>query len=319
MWRFLLVIPVSLSLMVSCGEKNFPGTSAEFDAQDAKEDSLILRVKDNLYFNRDLELFLQLSIGKEYKNLSPVSLSRLFDNFADEMILLDAAQEQETTLTWDEKKKYLAKLSNDSFLEENRTLLDEGEQDFVFKRLRTEKYIYSMVKDIEVSDDEIEEYYNQHKREYLLPERVKVSQILLPNEEKAVEILKELENASAEDFKRIAKIESIGVESSKGGEMGVFAMGQLPYEMDKVVFSLKEGEISPVLESFYGFHIFRIDAKFEPELVPRDNAASSIRVKILSQKIKDCISQHTKDLKNTIEWDIYPQNLYFPYQRISDE
>ena len=182
-----------------------------------------------------------------------------------------------------------------------------------------EKYTYDLVKHIEVEKEEVQEYYAENKREFLLPERVTVSQILLPNEEKAVEIMERLKDNDPEKFRRLAKSQSIGVEASRGGEMGTFTLGQLPDEMEKAIFALKEGEVSPVLESSYGFHIFRLDSRYEPELMSPDEASSSIKLKILSQKVKNRISQHIKNLKSSLEWEFYKQNLYFPYQRISDE
>ena len=123
------------------------------------------------------------------------------------------------------------------------------------------------------------------------------------------------ESSDPEDFKRLAQTQSVGAEALKGGEMGIFAMGQLPEEMEAVVFSLKEGEVSPVFESSYGFHIFRLDSRYEPELMTSDQAASSIRAKLLSQKVENRLSLHIQNLKNSLHWEFYEQNLYFPYQR----
>jgi len=112
---------------------------------------------------------------------------------------------------------------------------------------------------------------------------------------------------------------SIGVEASKGGEMGVFEMGQLPFEMEKVIFSLEEGELSPVVESSYGYHIFKLDKWYEPGLISEEEAASEIKIKILNDKIKQNISQNLKELKEKMGWDFYPENLSFPYQRNNRE
>ena len=229
------------------------------------------------------------------------------------------ARRREIILTWDEKKTFLAKHADDSAFEGKEWPQGEERIELLFDQLLVEKYTYELVKDIEVETEEVQEYYTEHKREFLLPERVKVSQILLPSEEKAVEILESLEDNDPASFNRLAKEQSVGVEASRGGEMGVFALGQLPEEMETAIFALKVGEVSPVLESAYGFHIFRLDSRYEPELISPDQAAASIEVKLLSQKVKNNISQHIKDLKSTLEWEFYKQNLYFPYQRILDE
>lgn len=320
MCRKLYFFPCLLLLLVCC-ERNRPAqrSSSESDSKREKQNYIILRVQETFYFNSDFERYLKLSLGNDYEGLSDVSLSRLTDNFVEEKILLEEARNREMSLTLEEKKEYLAKYVSQPEAEKSKNTPDEEEIDLLFDQLLVEKYIYSLVKEIEVEEEETQEYYLQHKREFLLPERLKVSQILLPSEDKAVEILERVKQAGPEDFKRIARTESIGVEAARGGEMGVFEMGQLPREMESIIFSLQEGEVSPVLESSYGFHIFRLDARFGAELIPEEEAKASIETKMLSQKIKDQISRKIQALKDSLEWDFYPQNLYFSYQRIQDE
>ena len=310
---------VFILLSAGCKENKSITNSSGVDPQEAKKNYIILRVEDTIYFNADFMRFLKLSLGDEHDTLSTLSLSRLVDNFIEEKLLLAEARNQDIVLTWEEKKEFLAKHSSDSAMEGESWTMEEEGAELLFDQLLVEKYTYSLVKDIQVEEEEIQEYYSEHKREFLLPERVKVSQILLPSEEKAVEILESLKDGDPENFRKLAKAQSVGVEASRGGEMGVFAMGQLPEEMEKAIFALKEGEVSPVLESSYGYHIFRLDSRYEPELISLDRASSSIEVKILSQKVKNRISQHIENLKNSLEWEFYMQNLYFPYQRISDE
>jgi parvulin-like peptidyl-prolyl isomerase len=315
MWRLFILFSVLILLLLCCSKERPAEDSADSELLKAEKNIMILRVQDSYYFNSDFEKYLQLTIGGGYQSLSDISLSRLVDNFVEEKIVLEAVREQEISLSWEEKKEYLAKQTNESMDERNSKTLDQNELNLLLDQLLVEKYTYSLVKDIEVTEEEIESYYAQHKREFLLQQRVEVSQILLPNEEKAVELLERLKNSTTDDFKKIAQAESIGVEASRGGKMGIFEMGQLPHEMEKVIFALKEGEVSPVLESSYGYHIFRLDAKHEPELISPEKASSSIRMKILSQKIKEHLSRHVEDLRNSLDWDFFPKNLYFQYQR----
>jgi hypothetical protein len=319
MWRIRVFFPVLIMLFIGCKQDRSVQSASPMDSQQAKKNYIILRVEDTIYFNTDFTMFLKLNLGDEYESLSALSLSRLIDNFIEEKLMLAEARHQEIILTWEEKKEFLAKHSNDSTLEGKEWPWDEDRAGLLFDQLLVEKYTYDLVKDIEVETAEVQEYYAEHKREFLLPERVKVSQILLPSEEKAVEILESLEDNDPANFNRLAKEQSVGVEASRGGDMGVFALGQLPEEMETAIFALKEGEVSPVLESAYGFHIFRLDSRFEPELIPLDRASTSIKVRLLSQKVKSLISQHIINLKNSLEWEFYEQNLNFSYQRISDE
>ncbi|UCE43052.1 MAG: peptidyl-prolyl cis-trans isomerase [Candidatus Aminicenantes bacterium] len=319
MWRVRVSVLIVIVLLGSCKGNKSVQSSADISSLEAKKNFIILRVEDTVYFNADFLRFLKFSLGDEYKTLSVLSLSRLVDDFVKEKLLLAEAWNKEIVLTLAEKKEFLAKHSGGSVFEGEGWPMDDEGTELLFEQLLVEKYTYDLVKDIEVEKEEIQEYYTANKREFLLPERVKVSQILLPNEEKAVEVLENLKDNDPENFKRLARAQSVGVEASRGGEMGIFAIGQLPDEMETAIFALKEGEVSPVLESSYGFHIFRLDSRYEPELMSSDQASASIEVKILSHKVNNHISQHILNLKNSLHWEFYEQNLYFPYQRISYE
>jgi parvulin-like peptidyl-prolyl isomerase len=78
---------------------------------------------------------------------------------------------------------------------------------------------------------------------------------------------------------------------------------------------LKEGEVSPVVESSYGYHIFRLDRRYEPDLVPESEAAPDIKMRLLDQKIKQALAQNLEELKRSMDWSSYPQNLSFFYKR----
>lgn len=284
-----------------------------------KKNSVILKVSDSFYFNSDFEKYLLSIAGQEYKDLSLNSLSRLFDDFVNEKILLQATRDQEISLTVVEQKEYLAKLTRESWANGKKSPLEELDYETLLEKLVIEKYLSQQIDKIDVTDEEVKEYYELHKREFLRPERVRVSQILLKTEGKAVEILEKVKSASEEAFREIAREESSGVEASKGGAMGLFEMGQLPFEMEKVVFSLKAGEVSPVVESSYGYHIFRLDEKLEPELVPEDSAFSEIKIKIFNQRIQQFLRDHMESIKSQLDWNSYPNNLSFSYQRINNE
>jgi parvulin-like peptidyl-prolyl isomerase len=313
---FLFLTGAFIFLGANCGEKNEQGSSLVVSLEDPqKKNYIIIEIEDTTYLNSDFEKYVRGTFGNDQKALTPVSLSRLLDKFIEEKLVLQSASNQNISLSWEEKQEYLAKLSTELKSEGSNVSVEEMDTEILFDRLLIEKYTYALVKDIEVKEEEIKEYYNLHKREFLRPERIEASQILLETEDQAIEVMERMKNASEEDFRKIAEAESIGLEAVKGGKMGVFEMGQLPFEMEKVLFSLEEGESSPVVESSYGYHIFRVDKRFEPELISEEEALPGIKVKILDLKINYRISSHMEYLKNNIEWSFYPMNLFFPYQR----
>jgi parvulin-like peptidyl-prolyl isomerase len=277
----------------------------------------VLRVEKHDFTNADLRTYLEAT-GADAKGLPAESLSRLFDRFVDEMILLEAARERGITLSEDEKKEYLAKLAVEAIpaggSDSAATALPEG----AFDRLLVEKYTFLVVRDVHVDETEVLDYYEQHKKDFLHQGRVQVSQILVDTEEKAVSVLRRLERTGEPEFRKIATEESLGPEAARGGVMGVFEQGDLPADMEKVIFSLDEGRTSQVVESSYGYHIFRLDRKYSPALQAAAEAAPEIQQRIMAQKMKEALASHLGGLKDTLSWETRPENLFFSYQR-SDE
>ncbi len=314
---FLMFLGLVFLFLTNCDVPDTQEGTSVFDFSDPRNrNSTILEIEGTLYSNSDLDKYVRAILGDDQEALTVISLSRLFDNFIEEKLLLKAVRMTNMILTEREKEEYLAKLSEELSAEENQISLDEMDTDMLFERLLIEKYTYELIRNIEVTDDEIKEYYDLNRRDFLQSERVRVSQILLETEDKAIIVMEKVKASSEEEFRKVAQEESVGLEALKGGEMGVFEMGQLPFEMESVIFSLEEEEIGPIVESSYGFHIFRVDERFEPKLISEEEASDSIRVKILDSKIKLRISRHIEELRMSLDWNYYPLNLPFPYQRI---
>ncbi len=277
----------------------------------------VLRVESREFTNDDLADYVRSTGGSDARKLSTDSLSRLFDRFVDEKILLEAAHRRNMTLTWEEKKAYLAKIAAESDPDKPAQVPDPSAPDSVFDGLLIEKYDYQVVKDIKVEEADVQAYYEEHKKDFLLPERVQVSQILVATEQRAVAVLRRVGDAPEAEFRKAAREESSGPEAFKGGVMGVYRQGDLPYDMEKVIFAMDVGTVSRVVESSYGYHIFRLDAKFPPQLQSLAEAAPAVRVRVLERKIGEALAAHLAGLKDTLSWQVFPENLFFAYQRIT--
>lgn len=316
----MLTAALSICLLMSCSQNPAEEASSASDLVNrAKRNKVIVQVGSSVYTNVDFEKYVFLIAGENIPELSDSTLSSLLDSFIEEKLLLEDAKERNITLTPEEKKAYIAKISSQFRNSEKNRSLDDIESAVLFERLLIEKATLDLLQEIEVFDEEIKEYYELHKKDFLRAEMVKVSQILLETENEAIEVLDKVKGSTVEVFRKTAQAESKGIEASKGGEMGVFELGQLPLEMEKVIFALQVGEISQVVESSYGYHIFRLDEKFGPELISEEQALAEIEVKILDQKIKESMDQYVEGLKSKFEWHFYQENLSFSYQRINHE
>ncbi len=158
------------------------------------------------------------------------------------------------------------KLADDAakkFYDENSKQFETPEQ------ARAEYVVLSMdaiASQLAVTDAEIKSWYDGHKAQYGVPEERRASHILIGSEKvgkdkakaKAEDVLKEIRSNPA-NFADLAKKNSDDPGSAaKGGDLGYFGRGMMVKPFEDTTFALKEGEISGLVESDYGFHIIKL-------------------------------------------------------------
>lgn len=109
----------------------------------------------------------------------------------------------------------------------------------------------AITKDIEVTDEEIEEYYNKVKVE------LEARHILVEDPELAEEIKQELDEGA--DFAELAKEHSSDGSAEEGGALGYFSQdsNMVPEFLD-AAYELEVDEISSPVQSQFGFHIIQV-------------------------------------------------------------
>jgi len=117
-----------------------------------------------------------------------------------------------------------------------------------------------------VSEAEVKAWYEGHKDKFQQPEERRASHILIASEKlgkdkakaKAEEVFKAVQKNPA-GFADLAKKNSDDPGSAeKGGDLGFFGSGMMVKPFEEATFKLKEGEISGIVESDFGFHIIKL-------------------------------------------------------------
>ncbi len=130
--------------------------------------------------------------------------------------------------------------------------------------------------EIIVSEEEILQYYEEHKEDYLSPERVRVRRIFLragqdaekrANARARLERLREEIEAGAE-FEELAKLHSQGPDAELGGLVGWQQRGDLNPDLDEAAFALPVGGTSDVIETRGGVLLLRLDGREEQSFAP---------------------------------------------------
>ncbi len=161
---------------------------------------------------------------------------------------------------------------------------------WVISRLLKEKVFAS----IEISDEKTKSYYQDHLKDFRQPEMVRIRQILTDTKEKAQEILKKLN--AGENFAKLAHDYSLSPDRANGGDLGYIRRGSFPKEFE-ISFDLEEGELSPVVSSLYGFHIFKVLDK-KPEMqMTYEEAKPQIEELLRSREEEELFKKYYQELQ----------------------
>ena len=136
---------------------------------------------------------------------------------------------------------------------------------------------------INVTDEDIEDYYRSHQGEFRIPLRVRARSILAKTREEAEIILKEIREGAS--FFDLAVKRSVHPAASRAGELGWFGKGEKDPALEKVAFSLEKGEISDVIKTGAGYEIIRIMNKKGGGIKPLDEVRQAIDIRLRTQRV----------------------------------
>ncbi|MDD4372521.1 MAG: peptidylprolyl isomerase [Bacteroidales bacterium] len=167
---------------------------------------------------------------------------------------------------------------------------------------------------VEVTPSEIKNYYRTMpsdsipmvNTEYEIAQIVKKPPISIDEKLKVKERLFELRKRilAGERFSTLAVLYSEDPGSArKGGELGFYGRGELYPEFEAVAFSLKDGEISEIVETEAGFHII--------QMIERRGEYVNVRHILLMAKVSPLALEKAKNELDTIAIQIRNAELTF--------
>lgn len=147
-----------------------------------------------------------------------------------------------------------------------------------------------------LTDDDIESYYEENKEDYWQEEEVYALDILVENEEQAMEIKQQLEEG--QDFTTLAKEKSIASSASAGGDIGLISKGTLMADIEDRLFALNPGEISEIIPVEQGFHIFKVVEKNSSRYLELAEVKEDIEYQLLPQRQQEAFDLFLQNLEN---------------------
>ena len=159
---------------------------------------------------------------------------------------------------------------------------------------------------INIGEADSQKYYDEHKSEFVRPEQVALSEIIINTEGKKDSELPDLKKKAetalkrvkdGEDFGEIAKRLSDGTTKDQGGYIGTFKRGELAKQLEDVVFKMKRRELTEVIETKQGYLIFQALEHYDEGQQAFDKVKDEIKEHLYNQKLEPAVREYLKTLR----------------------
>ena len=198
---------------------------------------------------------------------------------------------------------------------EKRKMVPEDLSNLVRQNMMIQKLIQeTIIGPLQVSDDEMKKFYDEHLTEMAEPESIEASHIMVKSgaadpAEKKAEARKKIDEGlkrvkSGEDFAAVAKTVSEDPSAANGGVLGSIRRGQTPPPFETAAFALAVGQMSDVVESQFGFHIIKVNAKHPAGTASFESAKAKIGEFLKQQKSQKAIEQMVDSLRSAAKVEI---------------
>ncbi|MFI5174708.1 MAG: peptidylprolyl isomerase [Terriglobia bacterium] len=168
---------------------------------------------------------------------------------------------------------------------------------------------------IQITQEEINKYYEGHKKELERPEEVRFREILISTEGKDESQVKEAAKKAAdlaarakkgEDFADLARKNSDGPTAKDGGEQDYIQRNLLLKEIADVVFSLKRNQVSDPILTKFGYKIIKLEDKHDSGIPTVDKVNDQISNALYMQQLAPQLRDYLGQLRQESYLEIKP-------------
>ena len=190
-------------------------------------------------------------------------------------------------------------------------------RDELARDLLVEKYYRQIaLRDVRVAPEEIQQYIEKNQSRLTDRPGVLVREIRVQSREEADKLHGEVTDGRR-DFASVARLHSDAPNAERNG-LSRYDEGQLPGVLEKAIRQLQTGDVSPVIESNYGFHIFKLEQRIQPHAPEErrsqlDDRRGQLTEELIARRNQQAIDKEIERLVSSAKIRIADSALGFPY------
>ena len=182
-------------------------------------------------------------------------------------------------------------------------LSEEQVRDQLRNKILSERIFKEVTKNVKVTDQDVQDYYDENKAQFATTESREVRHILVKTKAKADQLYAQIRAGA--DFGKLAEKFSQDPSSAQQGGKFKAEKGTTVAPFDKTVFALKTGQLSKPVKTQFGWHIIQALSAIQPASTkPLSEVEKDIRQQLLQQKQNDAMNKWVADLKKRLAPDV---------------
>ena len=216
---------------------------------------------------------------------------------------------KENKLETDEQFQAALKQENMTMIELRRNL----EKQMIVTRVQQNE-VFGRVG---VSEEEARKYYDSHLNEFTTPRTIMLREILVsvPTSGRGINVGQDEEMqektdkirqrlVAGESFDKLVAESSDAPSKANAGLIGPLNMNDLSPDLQKLIESMKAGDLSPVVRNSRGYQILKLESSTATETMPFDQARQQISDRVVTGKRSEEFTKYLAKLRSQaiIEW-----------------
>ncbi|MBE2250403.1 MAG: peptidyl-prolyl cis-trans isomerase [Myxococcus sp.] len=238
----------------------------------------------------------------------------LLETMIERLALLQAARDAQVQVSPEEVDRRVLALTSeypagtfDTALAQSQTsrteLARRTREQLIVERLLSDQ-VFSRVA---VTEDQIRAAYDENPDAWTEAEQVHAQQLVV----KGLDEAKRLQQLlwQGKKFADLARRYSLSPDAKVGGDLGFFKRGELPQAFDDAIFRLSAGQVSDVVSTDYGFHLFKLIEKKPARKRELTEVRGAIEQKLLTDLRAQRQTAYVKALREKAQVKINQQAL----------
>ena len=291
--RMALAVAAATVFALSCSKKKEAAKHAFPDSLAASE--VVATVNNEPITGQELKVLAYTAAGMIDSTKSPSFNIRLLDQMIDRTLMAQEAKAAGVvvpdTLITNVLDRFVRQFGGEAQVDQMLAPMGLTRDDFrqaIARDLTIRQYVDERITpSIAISDADTKAFYDQNPQMFAGTDSVRASHIILlshPNEDTEQQVKDRRAQLEAirqraiggENFAKLAREFSQDNLAQNGGDLGYFPRGMMVKPFEDAAFSLKKGQVSPIVDTQFGMHIIKCTDKKPARAVPYDEAKTSI-------------------------------------------